>query len=484
MAHSRQRTDDNHDLHAAAPGAGVLASPLLWGVLFTVGFYELIPRLPVHRALAERYFCGHPLEYALAGMFFVGMSILVVKLIRLIGERAALDACQIDAEDGDPEATIRRAASSLPRSSRHSQLAGRLRDVLDYIQHRKSVSGLEEHLKYLDQLAADRLHESYSLMQTITWAVPILGFLGTVMGITIAIANIDPEVLDNSLQTVTGGLAIAFDTTALALALSVVLVFSYFFVKRAEGRVLSQVEEFSLRRILPLFPDASQSASPLLDAQATAAEHLIARTEELISGQTELWKSSIEDLRVRWSGTLFAQQQELSTALRAGTESTLSEHSGQLAEFRQEFIAAYQQTTASLSEQLQRSNQQRRDADVQLLERLATIQDSLLAHVENSQAESRQQNEALLAETRADMEQWRQELAANTAAMRSQQECLAQQTQLLTRLLDQGTDLRSLQVQLSENLETLRAAETFEQTMHSLSAAVHLLTAHARPKAA
>lgn len=479
MADAEQRHDlYERDASSSGPAA-FFTSPLLWGTLLTVGFYELIPHLPAYRALAERYFCGHPLEYALAGMFFVGMSMLGLKFFRLFGERAALDHCRIESGDADPESKIHRAASALPRYARQSQLAARLRDVLDYVRHRKAGSGLEEHFKYLDRIAADRLHDSYSLMQTITWAVPIIGFLGTVMGITLAIANIDPEVLDNSLQTVTGGLAIAFDTTALALALSVVLVFSYFFIKRAESRILTRVEDFSLRQLLPLYPDAGAD-SPLLEAQSAAAEHLIGRTEELISAQTDLWKSSIEDLRVRWSGTLFAQQQELSTALKTGTENTLNDHSAQLAEFRQEFVTAYQQATASLSEQLQRSNHQRREADAQLMERLASIEESLVSRLEKSQAENHQRNEHMLSETRAGIQQWQRELSANTTAMRSQHEVLGEQTRLLTRLLEQGTGLKALEGQLTENLEALRAAETFEQTLHSLSAAVHLLTTHAR----
>ncbi|MEZ6065507.1 MAG: MotA/TolQ/ExbB proton channel family protein [Planctomycetaceae bacterium] len=89
----------------------------------------------------------------------------------------------------------------------------------------------------------DRTHDSYSLLQTITWAVPIVGFLGTVMGITLAIANVTPEQLDTSLPEVTGGLAVAFDTTAVALSESILLVFGYFYVKRSELRLLGDIEE-------------------------------------------------------------------------------------------------------------------------------------------------------------------------------------------------------------------------------------------------
>ncbi|MFG0296557.1 MAG: hypothetical protein ACF8PG_11690, partial [Maioricimonas sp. JB045] len=52
----------------------LLTSPYIWGGLLTVGFYQLLPHLPVGREVAQRYFCGHPLEYVLAGMSFVGIS--------------------------------------------------------------------------------------------------------------------------------------------------------------------------------------------------------------------------------------------------------------------------------------------------------------------------------------------------------------------------------------------------------------------------
>ena len=78
-------------------------------------------------------------------------------------------------------------------------------------------------MTYLAELGSGRLHDGYALIRTITWAVPILGFLGTVIGITMAIANITPDKLEASLPEVTAGLAVAFDTTALSLALSMLL---------------------------------------------------------------------------------------------------------------------------------------------------------------------------------------------------------------------------------------------------------------------
>src|SRR5690606_16439917 len=88
-----------------------------------------------------------------------------------------------------------------------------------------------------------RLHSSHALLQTVIWSIPILGFLGTVMGITLAIADVTPEQLESSLNDVTSGLAVAFDTTAVALTYSLVMGFASLFVKRREEQLLVEIDE-------------------------------------------------------------------------------------------------------------------------------------------------------------------------------------------------------------------------------------------------
>lgn len=47
-------------------------------------------------------------------------------------------------------------------------------------------------------------------------------------------------------------------------------------------------------------------------------------------------------------------------------------------------------------------------------------------------------------------------------------------------MLQQEHELTRLQAKLTDNLQAIRAVETFEETLHSLTAAVHLLTARNR----
>jgi hypothetical protein len=469
----------------------IFASPYLWGGLLTFGFYKLIPHVPVYREFLERYCAGHPLEYAEVAMFFVGLSILAVRLLRLNSERQALDAftgtgdaAEAGGEPAKCIALIEGALQRLPRRLRGTELGRRLRDVAGYVRSRQSARGLEERVKYLDQLAGDRLHDGYALLQNITWAIPILGFLGTVVGITMAIANVTPDQLDSALKEVTGGLAIAFDTTALALALSVVLVFTYYFVKRGEMQVLESVAQISLLDLLALFPETAAAGHPLLEAETRAAEQLLERTESLIHKQTGLWQESVESLRTRWTSTLESQQQQLAQSLQTATGQTLDNHSESLAGLREEFIAAYRDVSRELTAAVAASQQVRREQDADLVQRLEQLWQQMRVGLEHARLAREGQIDRHVKPLMEKMTGWQSQLEQATLAVHVQMETLRQQGELLGRIVAQEEDLAGLEQKLTANLEALRAAETFEQTLHSLSAAVHLLTARTHARAA
>ena len=78
----------------------------------------------------------------------------------------------------------------------------------------------------------------------------------------------------------------------------------------------------------------------------------------------------------------------------------------------------------------------------------------------------------------------REKLDAQSLVAGEQIAELKRQGEIFLTVVSQGQELNQLQSQLNANLESLRAADTFEQTLHSLSAAVHLLTAKTGSRAA
>jgi len=473
--------------------AAIFQSPLLWGGLLTAGFYQLIPFLPVQRELAERYFCNHPLEYATAALFFVGIATPGLKAIGAFNQRAALGLNLLDKTSasetvdaiGRTESLEKDLAGLSPKQNR-SILAMRIRDVCLYVRGRRSGAGLEEHLKYLAELAAEKLHTSYALVRNITWAVPIIGFLGTVIGITIAIANVTPDQLDSSLGEVTSGLAVAFDTTALALALSLVLVFSSYLVERSEQAILADVEEFGIKRITPLFPVESEPASPLIAAEQQASQHLIEKTEALINWQAQVWEEGIDSLRNRWTETLEKQQDSLDDAIQQGLASTLDEHQRELGDVRSEFIEAFQ----VVSKQLTDNHAAASHAQQQVHQEFQQQMSELWQHVRIDFAALREEQNTRMDELLKSLSQnvggWQTQLKESTDAGTAQLGELRHQGEILLKVVAQEEQLARLQLRLNENLEAVRVADTFEETLHSLTAAVHLLSVKTKtkPKAA
>ena len=94
------------------------------------------------------------------------------------------------------------------------------------------------------------LEQSYLIPRYIVWAVPVLGFIGTVLGISLAADGIRRilssesglSALSNDLGDAISPLGIAFDTTLIALSLSVVLMLALTLVQRNEEGAFAVLE--------------------------------------------------------------------------------------------------------------------------------------------------------------------------------------------------------------------------------------------------
>ncbi len=106
------------------------------------------------------------------------------------------------------------------------------------------------------------VQQSYSLPKVLLWAIPLLGFIGTVLGMSSAVGSFDEvlgnadnvEGLKNGLTQVTSGLGTAFDTTYLALVISVIMAFPLNSVERREERLLNQIDGFIREAVMALSP--------------------------------------------------------------------------------------------------------------------------------------------------------------------------------------------------------------------------------------
>jgi biopolymer transport protein ExbB/TolQ/phage host-nuclease inhibitor protein Gam len=459
------------------------SSPIIWGTAATVAFYALIPILPLQREFAQRYFCSHWILYATTWLFAMGMAILIVKSLVIPRERSAFAFNLVrnpnlrqETDQDRRREFLERSVASLPPGIQRSELARRYSDVCEYLAARRGTVSLEDHLKYLHEVAGERLHDSYALIRTITWAIPILGFLGTVIGITMAIANITPDQLEKSMSEITGGLAVAFDTTALSLSLSMILVFVSFIVERAEQQILGRVEVSGMREIAPLLASHAPTDSPLLQAEQHAAAQMLDRTEKLIQWQTNLWQESLDGLRVRWEQVVQQQQMEFTQVIQTGLQATLTQHNQELSEARHELSESFTKLSTELITMVTTVQEQSQLQQTQISSEITSLWGEVQSELRLLRDEQTNQVENLVHSFSDEVLSWQTDLKASTHATTGQVRELQSQGETLLKIVGEEAELSRLQSILANNLEAIRAVETFEKALHSLTAAVHMLT--------
>jgi DNA anti-recombination protein RmuC len=233
---------------------------------------------------------------------------------------------------------------------------------------------------------------------------------------------VTPDRLEHDLNSVTDGLALAFDATALALGLTMITMFLTYLVDRVEQSVLETVDRYVMHHLAHRFERISDEGGQVLEAVRANARVLVQTTEELVERQAQIWARTLGEVDRQRAEVEERLQQRLTTALETALERTLHSHDQRLAALEEQVV--------------QRGSR--------LLEQLTQVASAV---------------------------QEQQTIAGQTA------EGLAALTAALAQLQQGEQQLLRLQETLARNLDALAGAGSFEQAVHSLTAAIHLLTA-------
>ena len=405
----------------------LFSGPVFWGCAASIGFYAAIQRNLITNELIRRYFAGRSVEYVITVLFFVALAALIIKFFEVVMEP------RVDGTLWLPEAQGRQPMSDcdelldkledLPPSARNSSYGRRLHDALESVRSHGSAEKLDDELRNMAGDAEGKSHARMSLVRVIISLLPVLGFLGTVIGITEAVAHLSKVIgevkFSDAVNSVVGGLSEGFDATAVALALSMVLMFLLYFVNYLEARLLTAIEKQANRELVGRFQVAGSQSEGASLHHNRIADEVIKATQHLVERQSQLWSDTIEAAQKRWTSQAVTTERQLETALGKALRTSLEAHAQQIRE------------------------------------------------TEQGAAE-------------AGAKRWQQAVTAlerGTSAIAAQQAELHQQGKLLKEVVDATGRVIQLEEALNRNLGALAGAHHFEQTVMSLSAAVNLLGA-------
>ena len=238
-------------------------------ILLTISFYAAI--MPIQGTwFGDMWTKRGPTPYAIAFLSCWSVAILFVKWRKIRFQRKAL---QYHVMPDDP-AYVLSAASVEPvlarvyatvDDPRNFILFNRIVVALSNLRNLGRVTDVDEILRAQAAQDESTVETSYALLTGFVWAIPVLGFIGTVLGLSEAIGQFsgvlgaasDVDQISGALKGVTAGLATAFETTLEALVAALFIQLAITALRKSEEEFLDEAMDYGLRfvvgrlRILP-----------------------------------------------------------------------------------------------------------------------------------------------------------------------------------------------------------------------------------------
>ena len=204
-----------------------------------------------------------PVPFPTTFLMFWAMSILILKWLRLKQQKETMLLDVLPTEISE-EITIDSLdefishINELPGASNDSFLINRVVRGIEHFRVRKSAAETVTMMESQSAIDANNVAGSYTILKVFIWSLPILGFIGTVMGVSTAVASLANSLSDggsmdamkSALQDVFGGLGTAFDTTLLALIMSMLVKIPASALQKSEEDLITSVDEYCNENLL------------------------------------------------------------------------------------------------------------------------------------------------------------------------------------------------------------------------------------------
>jgi len=188
---------------------------------------------------------------------FWGMIILGYKLVHVTRERRLFKHDFVRVQPGEriiPEDALDRYKELRTAIERESRWRERLLPecilaALHRFHATASVQDAANAVRERADLAGDELDSSLGLVRYIAWAIPAIGFIGTVRGIGDAL-NFAEQAIHGDISSVTTGLGLAFNSTFVGLSLCIVLMFWLHLVQGRQEAFVIETQTFCRDKLI------------------------------------------------------------------------------------------------------------------------------------------------------------------------------------------------------------------------------------------
>lgn len=335
---------------------------------------------------------------------------------------------------------------------------------------------------------ASSSESSYAFPRILIWAIPLLGFIGTVVGISQAVNGFngflqqsgDVEQIKEGIGTVTSGLAVAFDTTLLALLLSVLVMIPLVLVERYESRLLLAIDIFINDQLLPRFKEENEvigqgtinqainqaikenfpSPKDLIDPAHDYAKQAVANLTEIFQNEFRSIQTVNQNFLTQLNNInqLGLQDRETFTTSLERQQQVNQELLRQINTLVEQLNSNYTELSAELTERVNELILHDRDAFTNSLEKQQSFNQDLLLKV-NSFVEQLKINQAELSSGLTD------QVKEITHQLNIAANLLENRIKSLENTTDKLSEITQLQNSLDQLIQSLAKVETVEQVI-------------------
>ena len=181
-------------------------------------------------------------------LMFWALAIMGYKAREILRERNLLDIDLVPIAEGMrilPEDTreFARQVQALPEDHQRMLLPRALMNALRRFNSTRNIQDVSSSTNIVFESEADRLESELSMIRYISWAIPSIGFIGTVRGIGEALAQADKAV-QGDIAGVTQSLGVAFNSTFIALLISIFLMFLVYQLQLLQERLVFDSQNY------------------------------------------------------------------------------------------------------------------------------------------------------------------------------------------------------------------------------------------------
>lgn len=142
-----------------------------------------------------------------------------------------------------------RPIQALPEADQTYLLPRALLTALHRFRSTRNIQDVSNALRAVCDSESDRLDSELSMIRYIAWAIPSIGFLGTVRGIGQALGQAHKAV-QGDIAGVTQSLGIAFNSTFVALLISILIMFLIHQLQLAQERLVLDSQNYCDTRLI------------------------------------------------------------------------------------------------------------------------------------------------------------------------------------------------------------------------------------------